>query len=470
MYLEPSSYTDFVKSQSQTSPCLIGLVQYLGCEYGPASTIVAVDYTSSGQLVSSPQAVAETDLARLVNDTSTICGQVLLVENVRPRLINLLGEILDLDPVFFASHIITDFKDIEKAPPPPSLALFPSQIAQRGHLHLHYQQVLGLGSADAFQHSSCTLTTDSNVPRNVRCLPHLSGRQLALARACCSVALSMILISLGLVLVDSPIRMVVETQATSGQKLYASMLLNGGFEDVVQTTSSASFRSFVGDRTWDKRSMLGSLLHYFGNRPPGFIATQPSKLSLYYYSTRIALAEWVPYTHLMNIENRLHGNDIVDLQRWRRRSVQGQHKLGLLTEFVDYWLPQEADKQPWNLVLKDSSSRILRPLKIIKRIEPMLFQALNASPCHIESANVSQLTFIVLVFVPLSWAASLSSMSEKYSPGHEHFWAYFATALPVLILVLLLSALQWGLLARKLKEAAALLSWRPRHVSQEVVD
>jgi hypothetical protein len=47
--------------------------------------------------------------------------------------------------------------------------------------------VLDLGSADAFQSSPYSLKSESNIPRNVRRLPPLSGRQLALARACCSI-------------------------------------------------------------------------------------------------------------------------------------------------------------------------------------------------------------------------------------------------------------------------------------------
>lgn len=181
------SYRDFVYSRCQTNPCVTGLADYLRCGPGAASTIVTLDYPRGGQSAPTPLTVAEADLAKLVDTTSVSHVRVLLVENIRPHLISVLGEILDIDPVFFAGHITTDFKDIEKAPPPPSLALFPSQIAEKGYLHLHYQQVLDLGSVDAFKSTSYSLKSDSNVPRNIRRLPYLSGRQLALARACCSI-------------------------------------------------------------------------------------------------------------------------------------------------------------------------------------------------------------------------------------------------------------------------------------------
>lgn len=182
------SYRDFVRSQCPRNPCISGLAQYLdSAPRGHPSIIYTIDYPKNEPSTPKPRAVPEKDLAQLLHSTSSIHGRILLVENIGCHLITLLGEMLDVEPLFFAGHVSTDLQDFEKAPPPPSLALFPSQIAERGHLHLHYQQVLDLHSADAFQDAPYNLRTDSNVPRNARRLPALSGRQLALARACCSV-------------------------------------------------------------------------------------------------------------------------------------------------------------------------------------------------------------------------------------------------------------------------------------------
>ncbi|EWG53289.1 hypothetical protein FVEG_11752 [Fusarium verticillioides 7600] len=50
-----------------------------------------------------------------------------------------------------------------------------------------------------------------------------------------------------------------------------------------------------------------------------------------------------------------------------------------------------------------------------------------------EAKRARVLVLVGLVFVPLSLASSLFSMAEPYSPGHSHFWVYFAVSLPLAI-------------------------------------
>jgi hypothetical protein len=139
-----------------------------------------------------PIKVQEDKITNLIDTLPAATTRLIMVEDISPQLISLVGNALDIDPIFFADYVNTSFENIEIAPPPPSLAILPSLLSQRGYLHLHYQQVLDLGTAETFRDAAYALKTDSNVTRNIRRLVPLSGKQLALARATCSLVIKTI--------------------------------------------------------------------------------------------------------------------------------------------------------------------------------------------------------------------------------------------------------------------------------------
>ena len=66
-------------------------------------------------------------------------------------------------------------------------------------------------------------------------------------------------------------------------------------------------------------------------------------------------------------------------------------------------------------------------------------QLIESRRALLETANVTRLTVLAIIFVPLSYVATVFSMSEKYGPGGPNFWVYFAVAVPITLLVLLLA-------------------------------
>ena len=52
-----------------------------------------------------------------------------------------------------------------------------------------------------------------------------------------------------------------------------------------------------------------------------------------------------------------------------------------------------------------------------------------------EAKSVKTLTFLGMLFLPLSLASGLLSMSGDYSPGASQFWIYFAIAIPLILCV-----------------------------------
>lgn len=228
-----------------------------------------------------------------------------------------------------------------------------------------------------------------------------------------------------------------------------ALVLYGGFED---------FQPLTTER-WDKSSMLSSLLHYFQHNPPGFNASNPSTLCLAYYPMRRALAEWVLYVHLVSryqkyyefslqdVHKRPLESDIVDLQRWRRRLTQSREKLGILSQFITYWRKDEVNKQPWDMLLFDIDyilSKLEHYGHSMEQVVPIatgMVQLLDARKTALQASYVTMLTYVAVVFVPLSWVAGIFSMSDRFLPGGDKFWVYASTAFPLSLVVLLVSVL-----------------------------
>lgn len=212
--------------------------------------------------------------------------------------------------------------------------------------------------------------------------------------------------------------------------------------------------------------MLQSILHYYQNLPPNFDPANPSILQLSYYPLKIVAAEWMVYIQLMSCcvktyeysfkscEHRSTEADVIDLQRWRRRSKQSLHKLYLVELFMAKHLgSQVATTIPNNdaqtvlyFTLRDDfrylSTQIKhysRSLEFILPVAATVVQLTEARRSIIEATNVRYLTYIALVFVPLTFASSLFSMTGDFLPGRGNFWIYAAVAVPLVVVVLVLS-------------------------------
>ena len=187
------SYIDYVRLRAQSNPCINELERYLQQPATRSSNVVYTDYPTEQSSPGLHPIRAEPDkITNLIDTLPPATTRLILIEDISSQLISLVGKRLDIDPLFFADYVSTSFENIELAPPPPSLAILPSLLSQREYLHLHYQQVLDLGEAVLFKNAAYALKTDANVTRNIRRLVPLSGKQLALARATCSLFIKLL--------------------------------------------------------------------------------------------------------------------------------------------------------------------------------------------------------------------------------------------------------------------------------------
>ena len=209
-------------------------------------------------------------------------------------------------------------------------------------------------------------------------------------------------------------------------------------------------------------SLLDDLVYYWEKeRPPAFQPDQPTLLSLTYYPLKIAAAEWVSYVAVMSHSIKQfeysteatfeeHGlrkidPDLRSLEVWGRRCLQTSSKLQSAITFLKYQTNGATELEDYSLMIRDFEniadlvSTYGRRLEIMVPVVTSVLQITDTRRSLKEAANVTRLTYLALLFVPLSFVASLFSMNGGVS-GHD-LAIYFAVALPLCAMVFFVTRL-----------------------------
>jgi hypothetical protein len=88
----------------------------------------------------------------------------------------------------------------------------------------------------------------------------------------------------------------------------------------------------------------------------------------------------------------------------------------------------------WNYILQSLQSLRDR-MEGVAQSSVGLLAIIEAEKSFDEARNVTRLTKLGMLFVPLSLIAGIFSMSSDYLPGARHFWIYFACAIPLILLI-----------------------------------
>jgi Mg2+ and Co2+ transporter CorA len=180
----------------------------------------------------------------------------------------------------------------------------------------------------------------------------------------------------------------------------------------------------------------------------------------------LIIAEWTIYSLLMGRYVQLYefsfdeiqqrsstdiSDVILDIHRWRRRSQRSLEKLQALNTFIDKQLDQTKTSKRFTENIELVSNRIVQYRTALESTVPTIMsmiQLMDSRRATVEAVYVKRLTYIALFFLPLSFVASLFSMSESFAVNTSGFKTYLATAFPLLVLVLLISNL--GMFQHKL--------------------
>lgn len=235
------SYSDYVFAQSKRNPCLLNLCKFLANDdVRHDCKIVSLRFRNDQK----PSRI-DLDLSALeilmnadVHDREC---QLIIVEDLNRSIIETLGSSLDIDPLFFASHIHGPKVDITSSKPATAIRL--SKLLSQNFVSLQYQRSVDFGSCSSIPRK---MSRNSNVPRKVAILPPMKDTYIGLEQQSCSVLLSMtssklwigktrVLYSIssdslpGVILVDKP----NSDKYTSPEKLmiFPSRSFQGGYED-----------------------------------------------------------------------------------------------------------------------------------------------------------------------------------------------------------------------------------------------
>ncbi|KAI1124588.1 hypothetical protein F5Y10DRAFT_249000 [Nemania abortiva] len=369
-----TSYRNFISFRQQSNPCIAELSQFLDNRYLPkdACRVYAMDCVPKSREEDQPRGFEEVqidDLHLFLRPPLPAGqGRVLIVEDIHPSIIETLGIALDIDPAFFADYIMTKYDEIEKSPAPPSIALVPSHlVSQEDRLTIHFQKIVDLGSEGTFLDSPWTLQTRTNVPRSVRRLSPISGRQLGIVRGCYSILRKPFSQGwIGLILMDS-----TTPDVSCGSDPVRLSTLHNGPEDFRTPIPFSTFKSLRCRTPPTTPISSVSMFQDFLSEPLRTCKKDhPPVLDLAYYPMRIIVGEWMLYCQVMsrylkhyeysfkNIESVLQGgkDDITELQKWRHRALQSRVKIRSTKQFITHRLAKDEtgiDHSLWDLVLKD---------------------------------------------------------------------------------------------------------------------
>jgi Mg2+ and Co2+ transporter CorA len=126
-----------------------------------------------------------------------------------------------------------------------------------------------------------------------------------------------------------------------------------------------------------------------------------------------------------------------DVNKWRRRSWWLLEELKENLEVLKYTGPHGASQE----ILEDFTVIKTRLEDCRQRIDSLLptvmgtFSLLEARYASLSTRFSSWVAALATVFVPLSIASGIFTLSGDYQPGSSKFWVYWVVAIPLMVVV-----------------------------------
>ncbi len=249
----------------------------------------------------------------------------------------------------------------------------------------------------------------------------------------------------------------------------------GGYVDFVRHDDLGQVAEGLSRRGPRRQSTLDDLCFYYEQHASEFhsrpqrvadivkkIAASQYMQLLDYLKALLGNTEW-HISFEFNVSQKTRAAQLIDSQ-WLGCQWENQMTLGRrLHEYCDdieevllnlgIYPPSSTpaqSKDPWSceedfryintrlLALKARANQLTASLGVLAGLHESRAALVEAKRSSQEGKRVKGLTLVGLIFIPFAYTCALFSMNEKYIPGAQHFWLYFAVSTPLLLAVFIL--------------------------------
>ncbi|EEU38403.1 uncharacterized protein NECHADRAFT_26045, partial [Fusarium vanettenii 77-13-4] len=395
----------------------------------------------------------------------------------------ILGSSLDLDPMFFASYIRQAWHNLRAQD--PQACTLPSRERSLNFLPLYYHRTVVTHGLDL---DMAQLVRTCNHQRKLFVLSPIKEKRVGLAQHACVVTVTVRADGkfLGIMLVDPPFQDWTDYAPMRSHlhsrlpKDFSMTPFLGGCEDfrdkttphdsgvTLQLNNNSTNKNYKAQS--DRRGMLDELVYYWMSASTPALAmleasAPPSLQALAYLPLRIVAAEWVNYITLIDFslkEYEWRGSDgrvsstrlvagpmdwtdkldaldarLRALQTWRRRVMASTRKMRQVARHAAgaAWAALKEDYAALATEITDHANRLESIIPVVTTGMTLLENRRALA----EAANVGRLTALAFFFLPLTFVAGLFSIDGSYGPSGSQFWVYWAVAIPLVALAMLLA-------------------------------
>lgn len=166
---------------SDRYPCRIAALRFFDGIRVPSTSDIKPSDLRSELAPQTPQREIRSSKDRDKEKWHNLLGEILIVEDLTRNVVETLGAMLDIDPMFFAKHL-ADSRFTFFDPSTPQ-----SRSWLKSYINVFYHRVISFEEQVTPVASPLNVSRTSNVPRKVVVFPAMGSTKIGLIQHCCSM-------------------------------------------------------------------------------------------------------------------------------------------------------------------------------------------------------------------------------------------------------------------------------------------